>query len=81
MGKFFCGGKVSMAHSKQAERRGRMTLAWPRQPSVPPSIIGIIVSTTGCSFSSSSTRLISVVFSQRRASIESRPEITMANWR
>jgi len=81
MGKFFCGGKVSMAHSKQADRRGRITRAWPRQPSVPPSIMGMMVSTTGCSFSSSSTRLISVLFSQRRASIESRPEMTIANWR
>lgn len=46
------GGKSQMVHSKQGVTPGRITLAWPLKPSVPPSTIGLIVSSFGLSFSS-----------------------------
>ena len=42
-GKFCCGGKSHIVHSKQGVTPGKMTLAWPLNPSVPPSTIGLIV--------------------------------------
>lgn len=40
-GKVFCGGYKSKVHSIQALMPGRMTLALPLNPSVPPSTRGI----------------------------------------
>lgn len=41
-----------MVHSKQGVTPGMMTLAWPLKPSVPPSTIGLIVSSNGLSLES-----------------------------
>ena len=42
-GKILLGGKSHIVHSKQGVTPGKMTLAWPLNPSVPPSTIGLIV--------------------------------------
>ena len=46
-GYLVCGGKSHMVHWKQGVTPGKMTLAWPFQPSVPPSINGLIVDWSG----------------------------------
>lgn len=47
-GNFVCGGKSQSVHSKQGVKPGRITLAWPLNPSVPPSIIGLMVVSSNC---------------------------------
>mmetsp|Transcript_17955 Transcript_17955/g.36472 ORF Transcript_17955/g.36472 Transcript_17955/m.36472 type:complete len:214 (-) Transcript_17955:516-1157(-) len=75
MGKVFWGGKASREHSKQDVILGMMTRAWPRKPSVPPSMMGMIVSGSGSPSSSTATRETIMALSQRRASTLSRPEM------
>lgn len=41
-----------MVHSKHGVIPGIITLAWPLKPSVPPSTIGLIVSSNGLSSAS-----------------------------
>jgi hypothetical protein len=53
---------------------GKMTLAWPLNPSVPPSISGFKLSGL-----SESTRLTNVALIHRLASTESSPQITRLN--
>jgi len=48
-GNFTWGGKSHMVHSKHGVIPGIITLAWPLKPSVPPSTIGLIVSSRGLS--------------------------------
>ena len=48
-GNFTWGGKSQMVHSKHGVTPGMITLAWPLKPSVPPSTIGLIVSSSGLS--------------------------------
>lgn len=75
-----CGGKASSEHSKQLVRRGRITRAWPLNPSVPPSMNGMIVVQSSLPESpSGSTRLTSIELSHRRASMLSRPEMITEN--
>lgn len=38
------GGNSQSVHSKHGVTPGRMTLAWPLKPSVPPSTMGLMVS-------------------------------------
>ena len=42
-GNLVWGGKSQRVHSKQGVYPGRMTLAWPLKPSVPPSTKGLMV--------------------------------------
>ena len=53
-GNFTWGGKSQMVHSKHGVTPGKITLAWPLKPSVPPSTIGLIVSSSGLSSESNS---------------------------
>mmetsp|Transcript_26733 Transcript_26733/g.64996 ORF Transcript_26733/g.64996 Transcript_26733/m.64996 type:complete len:297 (-) Transcript_26733:133-1023(-) len=76
-----CGGNSDSEHSKQLVMSGRITRQWPLKPSVPPSISGMMVSGSWMSPSSSTSTIdTSVELIQRRASIESRPAITMLNF-
>lgn len=59
-GNLTCGGKSQMLHSKQGVIPGRITLAWPLKPSVPPSTIGLIVSGIGL-FSESYSTLVKIM--------------------
>jgi len=43
MGKVTRGGNRSSVHSKHALMRGMITRAWPLKPSVPPSMMGMMV--------------------------------------
>ena len=51
-GYFTCGGKSHMVHSKQGVNPGRITLAWPLKPSVPPSTMGLILASNALSSAS-----------------------------
>ncbi len=42
-GNLVCGGNSQSVQSKQGVKPGMMTLAWPLNPSVPPSIMGLNV--------------------------------------
>ncbi len=76
IGKLTCGGKASREHSKQEESRGIITLACPLNPSVPPSINGIISSASvGIPSSSTWTLFINKALIHRRGSMESSPAI------
>ena len=68
------GACMSSWHSMQLVIVGKMTRDWPLKPSVPPSINGLRLS--GFSMSTIPTR---VALIHRRASIESRPQMTMLN--
>lgn len=48
-GNFTWGGNSQIVHSKHGVTPGKITLAWPLKPSVPPSTIGFIVSSCGLS--------------------------------
>lgn len=72
---------MERVHSKHADRRGRITRAWPMRPSEPPSIHGMRPDrSTSPVSASTSTSDTSVALSHRRASIESRPATMRWNW-
>lgn len=48
-GNLTCGGNSQMVHSKHGVIPGIIILAWPLNPSVPPSTIGLTVSSRGLS--------------------------------
>jgi len=79
MGNPVGGGSEPNEHSKHPVLNGTMTLAWPLNPSVPPSINGLCVSGFGYPLSSNSTRLWSIEFNHLLASMLSRPAITIWN--
>ena len=62
-GTAFEGANASREHSKQDVMRGNMRRDWPENPSVPPSMSGMIVSGIGSPSSSNSTRLLIIPFS------------------
>lgn len=53
-GNLVCGGNSHSVHSKHGVTPGSMTRAWPLNPSVPPSIKGLIVDISGLPSSSNS---------------------------
>lgn len=55
-GNFVWGGNSHRVHSKQGVTPGRMTLAWPLRPSVPPSTMGLMVDRSGWPSSSYSVQ-------------------------
>lgn len=73
------GANASREHSKQDVIRGRMRRDWPEKPSVPPSMIGMIVSGLGSPSSSNSTRLLIIPFNHLLASTLSNPLMTTLN--
>lgn len=57
-GNFTCGGKSHIVHSKQGVTPGIIILAWPLNPSVPPSTIGLMDSSCGLSSESYSDEML-----------------------
>jgi hypothetical protein len=72
-----CGGNSHSVHSKQGVIPGTMTRTWPRKPSVPPSMSGVMVDGSGAPSSSNASREHATAFMWRRASSESRPSTMM----
>jgi len=61
-GNLVWGGNSHNVHSKQGVKPGRMTRAWPLKPSVPPSTMGLMVSSLGLPSSSNSARRVGADF-------------------
>ena len=72
-----CGGNSHSVHSKQGVMPGTMTRTWPRNPSVPPSIRGVMVEGSGVPPSPNTRREQATAFMWRLASRESRPSTMM----
>ena len=71
------GGKEPRLHSKHPVLKGRMTLAWPLNPSVPPSIIALCVEGSGLPSSSNLTIECNIEFIHLLASMLSKPAMTI----
>lgn len=73
------GGRDPRLHSKQPVLYGMITLAYPLNPSVPPSMNAFWVLGSKFPSASNSTKLCTIEFIQRLASILSSPAIITWN--